>query len=143
MKAYLTLESTMKSKAIVCAITVASLGFGSLSFAQGFDQRGPGAQPSRVEQPSPMQQRYGRDAGPRHVAQRDMRNERRFDTRGSQFHRGDRIPTEYRNRQYAMNNWHAQHLNAPARGQQWVQVGADYALIAIATGVIAQLVLSR
>ncbi len=27
--------------------------------------------------------------------------------------------------------------------QQWVQVGADYALIAIATGVIAQLVLSR
>ena len=133
----------MKSKAIVCAITLASLGFGSLSFAQDFDRRGQGAQSSRVEQQGPMQQRYGRDAGPRHVDQRDMRNNRHFDTRGSQFHRGDRIPTEYRNRQHAMNNWHAQHLNAPARGQQWVQVGTDYALIAIATGVIAQLVLNR
>lgn len=29
----------MKSKAIVCAFSLASLGFGSLSFAQGYDQR--------------------------------------------------------------------------------------------------------
>jgi hypothetical protein len=29
----------MKSKVIVCAIAAASLGFGSLSFAQGYDQR--------------------------------------------------------------------------------------------------------
>jgi len=34
-------------------------------------------------------------------------------------------------------------LNAPPRGQQWVQVGSDYVLIAIATGIIAQLVLSQ
>jgi hypothetical protein len=31
----------MKSKAIVCAIAAASLGFASLSFAQGYDGRGP------------------------------------------------------------------------------------------------------
>jgi Ni/Co efflux regulator RcnB len=42
-----------------------------------------------------------------------------------------------------VNDWRGRHLNAPPRGQQWVQVGTDYALIAIATGVIAQLVLNN
>jgi Ni/Co efflux regulator RcnB len=132
----------MKSKALVCAITLAALSFGSLSFAQGDDRRGRGAEPQRFEQRSSMH-RDGRDFNARHVNRRDARHDRYADARGPRFHRGDRVPTEYRHRGHAMNNWRAQHLNAPARGQQWVQVGADYALIAIATGVIAQLVLNR
>ncbi len=132
----------MKSKALVCAITLATLSFGSLSFAQGDDRRGRGAEPQRFEQRGSMH-RDGRDFNARHVDRRDARHDRYADARGPRFHRGDRVPAEYRHRGHAMNNWRAQHLNAPARGQQWVQVGADYALIAIATGVIAQLVLNR
>ncbi|MDQ3059790.1 MAG: RcnB family protein [Pseudomonadota bacterium] len=75
--------------------------------------------------------------------QHDARNDRQFGARGAQFHRGGRIPTEYRHRQYVVNDWRPHHLSAPPRGQQWVQVGADYALIVIATGIIAQLVLSN
>lgn len=135
----------MKSKALVCAITLASLGFSSLSFAEGYDRRGRGAEPQRFEQQGHMH-RDGRDFNARHVDRRNARHDRydRYaDARGPRFHRGDRVPTEYRHQGHAMHNWRAQHLSAPARDQQWVQVGADYALIAIATGVIAQLVLNR
>ncbi|GAA4005670.1 hypothetical protein GCM10022279_32170 [Comamonas faecalis] len=59
------------------------------------------------------------------------------------WHRGDRVPARYRGRQYVVNNWRAHHLNAPPRGYHWVQYGSDYLLVAIATGVIAQLILSR
>ncbi|HEY0201744.1 MAG TPA: RcnB family protein [Burkholderiaceae bacterium] len=58
------------------------------------------------------------------------------------FRWGERLPSNYRNRQYVVNDWRVHHLYAPPRGQQWVQVGADYVLVAIATGVIAALVLN-
>lgn len=141
----------MKSKAILCAIAAASLGIGSLSFAQGYDsrqgrpdaphsqqQRGPGPD-SRFNGPGNFDGRDVRD-GRDH---REARNDRDFGARGPQFQRGGHIPNEYRGRQYVVNDWRAHRLNAPPRGQQWVQVGADYALIAIATGVIAQLVLNH
>ena len=143
----------MKSKALVCAIALSCLGLSSLSFARDDDRRGRGGDSQRFEQRG-HQHPGARHAGPRqfdpraarHQPQfdrRDVRNHRQFGARGAQFHRGERMPLQYRHRQHAMNNWQARHLHAPGRGQQWVQVGADYALIAIATGVIAQIVLSR
>ncbi len=81
--------------------------------------------------------------GVEHRYVRDDRNDRHFNGHGRQFYRGGHIPNEYRGRQYVVNDWRGRHLHAPPRGQQWVQVGTDYALIAIATGVIAQLVLSN
>ncbi|MEO6320785.1 MAG: RcnB family protein [Polaromonas sp.] len=80
---------------------------------------------------------------PRDFDRHDARSDRNYGARGPHFHRCGRIPAEYRSRQYVVNKWHAHHLNAPPRGQRWVQVGSDYALIAIATGVIAQLILSQ
>jgi Ni/Co efflux regulator RcnB len=68
----------------------------------------------------------GRGAGPRH----DMR-------------RGGRISNEYRGRQYVVNDWRGHHLSAPPRGSQWVQTGSDYVLVAVATGIIAQILLSN
>jgi len=153
----------MKSKTVICAIAAASFSFASLSFAQGHDRRGPDESP-RGEQRGPMGKdgrdgRDGRDQGPRGFDPRahrngpnagphgfdrhDARDDRNYGARGPQYHRGGRIPTEYRNRQYVANNWRDHRLNAPPRGQQWVQVGSDYVLIAIATGIIAQLVLSQ
>lgn len=164
----------MKSKAIISVIAAATLGFASLSFAQGHDRRGPGAEQPRGEQRGPMA-RDGRDAdhrgydrqdhrnrpnyggrdaehrdyrhrqghGGRDFDRHDVRRDGHYGARGPQFYRGGRIPAEYRNRQYVVTNWQPHHLSAPPRNHQWVQVGADYALIAIATGVIAQLVLSQ
>jgi Ni/Co efflux regulator RcnB len=139
----------MKSTAIVCAIAAASLGFASLSFAQGYDGRGPRGEPPRVEHRGPGGPGYGpggpgyRPVDRRGFEHRDARNDRHFNGHGRQFYRGGHIPNEYRSRQYVVNDWRGHHLHAPPRGQQWVQVGADYALIAVATGVIAQLVLNN
>jgi Ni/Co efflux regulator RcnB len=59
------------------------------------------------------------------------------------FRRGGRLPPEYRGRQYVVDDWRGHHLSAPPRGYQWVQTGGDYVLIAIATGIIAQLLLGN
>lgn len=58
----------------------------------------------------------------------------------AQWHRGDRLPAQYRGRGYVVNDWHARRLNAPPRGYQWVGVGGDFVLAAVATGLIAQII---
>jgi Ni/Co efflux regulator RcnB len=60
---------------------------------------------------------------------------------GHNFYRGDRLPWEYRQRTYVVEDWRGHHLSAPPRGYHWVQAGGDYVLVAIATGVILQLLL--
>ena len=69
---------------------------------------------------------YNRGAGPRHDLQR-----------------GGRLPSQYRNRQYVVNDWRGHRLSAPPRGYQWVQTGSDYVLVAAATGLIAQILLNQ
>jgi Ni/Co efflux regulator RcnB len=59
------------------------------------------------------------------------------------FYRGARLPAEYRNHQYVVNDWRGHGLRTPPRGYQWVQTGGDYVLVAIATGIILELLLSR
>lgn len=75
-------------------------------------------------------QHYHRDdmrgGGPRH----DLR-------------RGQRLDREYRNNRYVVTDWRERHLSAPPRGHHWVRAGNDYVLAAIATGVIAQVLLSN
>lgn len=65
-----------------------------------------------------------------------------YNARGPQFKRGGYIPREFRNQQYRVVDYRSYRLSAPPRGHQWVQVGADYVLIAIATGLIAHIVLN-
>lgn len=57
--------------------------------------------------------------------------------------KGTRLPREYRSHNYVVNNWQRHGLKRPPRGYQWVQYGSDYMLVAIATGVITQLILSN
>lgn len=57
--------------------------------------------------------------------------------------RGSRVPPQYRTRHYVVNDWRGHRLSAPPRGYNWVQNGGDYLLVAIATGVIAQIILSN
>lgn len=57
------------------------------------------------------------------------------------LHRGGKLPPSYRSKHYVVDDWRGHGLQRPARGQQWVQVGADYLLVAAATGLIAQIIL--
>lgn len=59
------------------------------------------------------------------------------------FHRGERLSNEYRHPSYVVDDWRGHHLTPPPRGYRWVQVGADYALIAVTTGIIADILLSH
>ena len=54
---------------------------------------------------------------------------------------GGRLPPAYRTRHYVVDDWRAHRLTPPPRGYHWVQVGADYVLVAIATGIILQIIL--
>jgi len=59
------------------------------------------------------------------------------------WYRGDRMPYEYRTRHYVVDDWRGHHLYAPPRGYQWVQSGGDYLLVAVATGIIASILLNQ
>jgi Ni/Co efflux regulator RcnB len=74
---------------------------------------------------------------------RELRHDRfYYNARGPEWRRGHRVPPEYRHRQYVVSNWRAYHLAPPPRGYQWIQVGSDYVLAAIATGIIANLIIN-
>ena len=127
----------MKSRTIIAATLIASLGPLS-AFAQGnHEDRNEGKDRNRHGQPQrPAPDREPQRSNDRHDAPA-------YGARGPEWRRGGRIPAEYRNRQYVVNDWRGHHLNAPPRGYQWVQVGADYVLVAVATGIIAQLLLNH
>lgn len=59
------------------------------------------------------------------------------------WHKGDRIPASYRDKRYEVTDWKARHLRQPPRGYHWVSVNGDYVLAAVATGVIADLLLNN
>ena len=110
--------------------------------------RGPQARPPQHAQPGrdrpPIPLLY-RDPG-RHDGRNGDRDEGRSNERGAgpdhRFYRGQQLPRSYRTRQYVIDDWRGHRLSAPPRGDQWVQVGGDYVLVAITTGLILQLLLS-
>jgi Ni/Co efflux regulator RcnB len=71
--------------------------------------------------------------------------ERRWDGAGPNhdIRRGGHLPGRYRNHQYVVDNWRDHNLRPPPRGYHWVQTGGDYVLAAIATGVIADLIINH
>jgi Ni/Co efflux regulator RcnB len=137
----------MRSRTILPAVLAASLLCGSFSFAQGDSPyRDPGrngGQGQRYDNPG------RRDNEGRMNNHNNRRNENRDrrDERGAgpdhAYYRGDRMPYQYRTRQYVVEDWRGHRLSAPPRGYQWVQSGGDYILVAIATGVILQLLLNN
>lgn len=56
--------------------------------------------------------------------------------------RGERLPPAYRHRSYVVEDWRLHRLRMPPRGHQWVAIGADYLLVAIATGIIVDVLTS-
>lgn len=60
------------------------------------------------------------------------------------YKKGGRVPEDYRDRRYAVENWHEYHLAPPPRDHQWVRSdNGEFLLVAISTGVIADIMLSH
>jgi Ni/Co efflux regulator RcnB len=141
----------MKSKAIVSAIMAISLATGGFAFAQGYNDRNDRNDRGRNEQVQRGDQQDRRGNEARQSNRRDDRSRANINARRDQrgagpshsFYRGDRLPAEYRYRSYVVDDWRNHHLSAPPRGYHWVQTGGDYVLVAIATGIILQLMLNQ
>ncbi|MDY7575601.1 RcnB family protein [Actimicrobium sp. CCI2.3] len=154
----------MNKKALVSAILAMALGSSGLSFGQGRsdnDHGGDRGDRGRNEQAQrggpPDRGDKGRGPDRRDDDRRD--NDRGHDNRkearyndgrdgrgagpGHNYRKGDRLPRDYRSRQYVVDDWRGHRLSAPPRGYHWVQTGGDYVLVAIASGIILQLFLGN
>jgi Ni/Co efflux regulator RcnB len=143
----------MKVTVVVSAILAASMLTGSMAIAQGgapYNNRARTDQGQR-EDPRDRADNNQRpsDRGNNRNNARGPDQQQRFD-RGERgagpdhaYYRGERMPLQYRSRQYVVEDWRSHRLSAPPRGYHWVQSGGDYVLVAIATGIIAQLLLNN
>lgn len=86
--------------------------------------------------------RYGYDSRDYRYSNDGWRNGGYEQGRRHYLRRGERLAYGHGGG-YVVSDWHRHRgLYAPQRGYQWVQVGTDYALVAIATGIIAQVLLN-
>jgi Ni/Co efflux regulator RcnB len=132
----------MKTTHAYVALVVALLSAGQ-AMAQPYgrgENRGREKQEDRQERRINEQQRYDRQRYARNTPQR-------WEQRGvgpnHSYYRGDRMPIQYRSYQYVVEDWRGHGLRVPPRGYHWVQSGNDYVLVAIATGLILELLLNR
>jgi Ni/Co efflux regulator RcnB len=150
------MESNMKIRAVASAIMAMSLAVGGVSFAQGggydnqnnADRNNQSQRQGQAQRQNQQDQRNNQARQPNRAQNQGRAyNNARPDQRGAgpdhQFYQGQRLPMEYRNRNYVVDDWRGHHLSAPPRGYHWVQTGGDYVLVAIATGIIMQMLLSQ
>jgi Ni/Co efflux regulator RcnB len=138
----------IKSKSMAVAAAALAMCMAGSAFAQDRrfdtdDRRGP-QRYQHQQQHQQHQQRQFERHGPR----QDFREGRHFDRHGyahprAEWRRGGYVPREYRGRNYVVGDWRGHRLQQPPRGYQWVGVGGDYVLAAIATGLIAQIIVGR
>ena len=155
----------MKNQTIVGAIAALSMSLSGVAFGQNDkDVRADEANrrehlPLRQQQQLDRQDR-ARAQPERREGRNESRNDRRDDRRDDRrapprewdhgpgagpdhnFYRGGRLPPEYRQRMYVVDDWRGHRLQRPPSGYQWVQTGPDYVLVAITTGIIASILLN-
>lgn len=120
------------------------------------DQVQPAPQNNQARPPPPARPEQARPARPsnpgysNNYRREDPRygpNNYRYDDRRPvpdyQLRRGGYLPPQYRGHQYIVEDWRGHRLSRPPRGYHWVQVGGDYVLVAITTGIILQLLLNN
>jgi Ni/Co efflux regulator RcnB len=161
----------MNRKTVLAVLIAMSLTMGDFAFAQGSSGQNQRARDEQTQRSDQGRERGGeayrerrhddrRDYQRRDYQRRDYQR-RDYDRRdygrrayedgrrgpgagpNRDFHRGDRLAVQYRHRNYVVDDWRGHRLSAPPRGYHWVQTGADYLLVAIATGIILQVVLSQ
>ena len=158
----------MKSSAVLCAVLAGSFGLTSVAFADPGRGGRDDDRSSRFEQRQDRREARAERREDRRDERRErqaQRTDRAFQQgyragsyqppryaqpsytytqpsyrAAARFHRGGYLPAEYRRNGYYVNDWHAHSgLYAPPYGHQWVQVGSDFLLVALATGLIANL----
>jgi Ni/Co efflux regulator RcnB len=124
----------MKNKTVIAAAMTLCLAFSGSAMADGY-----GHQDEREHGNSGHG--YGHDVDHGHKDE-----QARFQGRGAgprhDLHKGQRLPREYRTRQYVVQDWRNHRLSAPPRGYHWVQTGGDYVLVGIGSGIILNLMLN-
>lgn len=155
----------LASLALSAVLTVTSLG----AFAQGpgapadenRDQQGPSQGKSnkankqqdrgqdksnkpQVKSNKPQQVKSDKqqDRGGDQGRGADGRQEARHNEHGD-FRKGQALDRKYRQQQYVVDDWRGHKLSRPPRGYHWVQVDDRYVLVAVATGIIASIILSH
>jgi Ni/Co efflux regulator RcnB len=143
-----------KKHLIIPALVAALMGASAQGYAQ---DRYHGGDRDRSSQNDRGNDRYNNDRNDRNDRNDGYRaqgggrgnegwgEERRYDGAGPNhnFRRGGRLPSQYRSNQYVVNNYREHHLRPPPRGYHWVQTGGDYVLAAVATGIIADLIINH
>ncbi|MDM0075357.1 RcnB family protein [Variovorax sp. J2P1-59] len=141
-----------KSKSMAVAAAALAMCMAGSAFAQdGRFDRGPDRHDDRHDRYE-QQQQHHRQGGPNngHYQQRpqDFRpgpqySRPAYPNPHVEWRRGGRVPSEYRSRSYVVNDWRGHRLHQPPRGYQWVGVGGDFVLAAVATGLIAQIIVGQ
>lgn len=140
-----------KSVALLCAALM--LGSPLASFAQPGpgpdsgpgrqDNHGPQQQHSRPQNPSQRapQGNHG-EVGPNNAhAYRNpnYRPQAGMPIPHRDWRRGVIVEPAYRGDRYWVTDWHSRHLYAPPRDHRWLYVNGDYILVAIASGMIVNI----
>lgn len=124
---------------LTAAIAVSVLASAGMASAQG-PQRDNGHQ---NQGPDRRNDRHDDNRGDHQAAKRYKAPSRYQPPRGyqagHQWRRGEKLPASYRGKGYVVD--HRRYgLNAPPRGYQYVRVGNDVVLTAVATGVISSVI---
>jgi Ni/Co efflux regulator RcnB len=140
-----------KKHLIIPALVAALVGASAPGFAQNRDHGGDRGDGSRYSQRDRNGDRHDdrrdgdRAQGGGRAGNDGWGEERRWDGAGPShdLRKGNRLPQRYRNHQYVVNNYREHNLRPPPRGYHWVQTGGDYVLAAVATGLIADLIINH
>ncbi|WP_165184658.1 RcnB family protein [Caulobacter soli] len=87
----------------------------------------------------------------RHDNRHDNRHDSRYDRRDHRddrrdhrrWERGQRLDARYRDNRYYVSDYRARGLRAPPRGYRWQRVDDSYVLAAVATGLIASVIIAN
>ena len=84
------------------------------------------------------------DQGRHDQARRDDRRDDRQDRREyRRWAKGQRLDARYRGNGYYVNDYRHYGLRAPPRGYRWHRVNDQYVLAAVATGLIASVIIAN
>jgi Ni/Co efflux regulator RcnB len=56
------------------------------------------------------------------------------------WHKGQRLPNDYRHNNFAMDDWRSHGLHAPPRGYRWMGINGDYVLVSTNNWTISTIV---
>lgn len=56
------------------------------------------------------------------------------------WHKGQRVPADYRHYNFVLADWRSHGLHAPPRGHQWLAVNGDYVLVSNRNWTVSEIV---